>query len=123
MKELIEKIEQKEKELSTLREELSELGKSKYAYLIGKFFSLSATEMIKITGINYVDDTNVNIECLRMFGGKHGNGQIDFKINDDYYLYFVDIEEKRINEVSRERFVEFMYQSFEETTKVATEFL
>ena len=118
MKELIEKIEQKISELDQLREQLNELGKSKYNGLLGKFFKLSATEMIKVTGILYVDDTSVNVECLTIYGGKSNNGRLQFESYNDCYLTFDDIDEKKIIEVSREQFIDFLTESFEETKKV-----
>lgn len=121
MKKLLEKIDKKQSELAKLREELNELGKSKYNGLIGKFFKLSGTEMIKVTDILFVDEQCVNVECLAIYGGKHNGGRIEFKIADDRYLVFNDIDENRITEVTREKFIEFLNEAFEETKKVATE--
>lgn len=121
MKQLLDKIKEKQSELEQLREELNQLGKSKYNGLVGKFFSLSATEMIKVTDISYVDDSAVNVECLTIYGGKHNGGRIEFRIADDRYLMFVDIDEKRITEVTREIFIEFLHESFEVTKEIATE--
>jgi len=119
MKQLLDKIKEKQSELEQLREELNQLGKSKYNGLVGKFFSLSATEMIMVTDILYVDDSAVSVECLTIYGGKHSGGRIEFHIADDRYLKFVDIDEKRMIEVTRERFIEFLYESFDVTKEVA----
>lgn len=121
MKQLLNKIEEKQSELGHLREELNQLGKSQFNGLVGKFFSLSATEMIKVTDISYVDEISVNVECLTIYGGKNNGGRIEFRIADDRYLTFNDINEKRITEVTRERFIEFLYESFEVTKEFATE--
>ena len=121
---LKEKIEEKELELKTLRYELSELEKEKYNYLIGKFFKLSATETIKITGIDYIAyDGRPNIEFIKLFGGRYGNGLIDFTINDECFLNLIDIEEGKIREITKEEFMKFFNECLEETKKVITELI
>lgn len=114
-----EKIDKKELELSILRKELNDNDKRKYDYLIGKFYKLSATEMIKITDVNYVDHIGVNFNCIRIYS----NDNIEIILDDNYKISFIDIEEKRITEVSKEMFIEFMYRSFDETTKIINEII
>ena len=114
-----EKIDKKELEISILRNELNEIGKRKYVYLIGKFYKLSATEMIKITDVNYVNHIGVNFDCIRIYS----NDNIEIILDDNYNLFFVDIEEKRITEVSKEMFIKFMYSSFDETSKIINEII
>lgn len=114
-----EQIDKKELELSILRKELNDNGKRKYYYLIGKFYKLSATEMIKITDVNYIDHIGINFKCIRIYS----NDNIEIILDDNYKLFFVDIEEKRITEVSKEMFIEFMYSSFDQTSKIINEII
>ena len=120
-KELLSKIKEKQSELEQLREELNQFRKSKYNALLGKFFMLSATEMIKVTEILGVDDFDVNVECLTIYGGKLNGGRIEFQIYDDRYLKLTDIDENRLKEVTKEQFLEFLHESLDVTKEIATE--
>jgi len=121
MERLISEIKQKEKELDVLRTQLNDLGKNKFQYLINKFYKLSATEFIKVTGINYVEDSNVDLECIKITGGKYNSGNFVFNINENYSIYFSVIEDDELIEVSKKRFIEFLNECIKETKKVALE--
>lgn len=115
MDKLLFKIKEKESELDNLREEYSKIVKLKYEHIIGKFFSLSATEMIKITDISDTDNNSICVECLTICGGKYERGRIEFRIYDNRWIKFSDIDDGLISQVSRDEFINFLYKSFEYT--------
>jgi hypothetical protein len=119
MEAIIKEIERKKAELLKLNKKLDDAGKAKYNFLIGKCYSLAATCKIKVINIMSIDEryNSINIECIRIQGGKHDKGRIEVDINGDYDLSFCDIDEKCITEISQEKFMEFLFEALEETRK------
>jgi len=113
--ELLAKIKNKKDEISKLESIVLKEGLKKYEYLIGKYYLLAATCYIKVTNIDYIDDYGVNIECIKIQGGKHDAGHIEVNLHDDYALRFVDIDEERITEISKERFLIFLDEALNST--------
>ena len=110
MESILKQIDEKKKEIETLKKQLNEKAKEKYKYLEGKYFSLAATCMIFIKEIISFDEQYrcINVECIRIQGGKHNGGFIDVNPHDDYNLYLKDINKSIITEISRERFLSFL---------------
>ena len=114
---ILKQIEIAKKELMCLKSELEREGLKKYQYLIGKYYSLAVTCKIKITDIYSVDDhyNSISIECIRIQGGKSDCGRIEIKQCDDYSLSFIDIDEERITEITKEQFISFLEEALNET--------
>jgi len=123
MEKILNKIKENQLEIISLKDELNQLAIIKYNYLIGKYYILAATEFIKITDINYVENNNLHIECIRIFGGKHSSGEIRIDINFDYDLNINDINSNYLSEITKESFIKFVHESFDETNKVITELI
>lgn len=104
-------------ELKELRNNLENAEKAKLNFLIGKYYETSATSVIKITGINYIDDKSVNVDCKSVYGGKHCDGRIEVNILDEYSITIDDIEENSLREITQEQFNEFLLESIEITRK------
>lgn len=119
LEEIENKISKKKNELHELNKKLDDAGKAKYSYLKGKCYELAATCKIKVIAITGIDERykSVNIECIRIHGGKYYGGRIEVDINGDYNLRFSDIDENNIREISQERFNDFLIEALEETRK------
>lgn len=113
IEELQEQIKQKRNEISDLNYLINEVGKEKYKFLIGKCYRLASTSCIKIIDIISIEDRydSVCVECIKIQGGKYDCGKIEVTIKDDYNLRFIDIDEQRITEISKEKFSEFLEEA------------
>jgi len=118
IEDIAEQIKEKQTELGLLKKQLQEVAKSKYEYLLGKYFQLAGTSYIKVTGIEDCDGSSVTVICLKITGGKYCSGRMEFDDDDYYDLDIRDIDNKNITEVTREKFVEHFYDSFKEVEKV-----
>ena len=114
---ITEQIKEKQKEVVSLKKQLSDTAKSKYDYLIGKYFKIAGTCCIKINGIEDCDGYWVSVRCLKITGGKYCLGRMEFD-DDSHDLDIRDIDNKNITEVTREKFIEHFYDSFKEVEKV-----
>ena len=119
-KEIQNDIDKKKDELLELNNKLDEAGKAKYKYLVGKYYELASNCKIKVIDVCSVDErcNTINIECIRVQGGKHDNGKIEVDINGDYDLRFVDIDKKYITEITQSQFNIFLMEAIEETRKI-----
>lgn len=118
MMELI--LKQIKENLAELESTLQKEGLKKYNYLIGKYYSLSVTCKIKIIRIYSIDSNYdcLEIECVRIQGGKSDCGRIEVS-QDDYILSLIDIDENRITEITKDQFISFLEEALE-TTKQCT---
>jgi len=76
------KIQRHNDELIELKKDLVQKEKEKYQYLVGKIYKSAATAMFKITAIEDVDDDCIEVEGVRIYGGKHSNGGLEIYIQD-----------------------------------------
>jgi hypothetical protein len=118
---LLNQIKEKKDELSSLKAQLEKEGLKMYENLIGKYYCLAATCYIKIKSIEYITTNSVNVECVRIQGGKHDAGRIHIDPFDAYELSFNDINEGLITEVSQDRFILFLEEVLNETRKQTLE--
>ena len=117
IQEILNQIKEKERELEELNSRLESEGLERYKFLIGKFYRLAATCYINVTGINYLNERSVNIECLKIQGGKYDGGHIEVTYSDDYNLKFSDIEEESLSEITRSQFLLFAEEALGEAKK------
>jgi hypothetical protein len=115
---LLHKIKETKNELNKLNHELNEFNKNKYSFIIGKFFSLSATEIIKVIDIINVDYDYIYVECLSVYGGECNLGNIEINISDYRNLKINDIDENRIIEISKDQFIKCINESLDLTKNI-----
>jgi hypothetical protein len=112
---LIKQIEEKQLEVNNLKLELEKLNNHEYTNLIGKCYKLSASSVIKLTSVGYVENNKVNFECIKIYGGEHACGAISVDMNDDCFLNIKDINDGYIKEITNEEFIIFLNKAFDKT--------
>ena len=115
--ELLKQIKQKRDEVRQLEILIEKEGIKKYSFLVGEYYCLAATCYIKVLKIECIGDYGITVDCIRIQGGKHDGGRIDVDLSESYDLSFVDINEKRITKITKDKFESFLEEALNETKK------